>query len=331
MSKPLTRYLAYDRCLQNRSFRYSWQDLQKAANDDLEMAGYQPIGKTQFFEDVKMLKAPPYLAPIETYREGGQSYYRYTDPGYSLRKQKLTEAEAEQLRSALLILRRFSGMPQFEWVEEMIPKIEQTFNLGEQTSEVIGFEQNVDLKGLNYFGELFVAILRKKPLKISYKSFKSEEAIELVIHPYYLKQYNNRWFLLGRNPEYAGVTTLALDRIEGAILPVSQVFVENSETDFDEYFEDIIGVTRPAGKQVEEVRLWFSPAQAPYIHTKPLHGTQKEKWDETGLVVTIKVIPNPELEHLILRHGENCRALEPEDLKLRIRERLRKSLANYST
>jgi predicted DNA-binding transcriptional regulator YafY len=329
MSKTLIRYLAYDRCLQNRGFKYTWQDLQKAANQDLEDRDFQPIGKTQFFQDIKDLKATPYLAPIETYKEGGQSYYRYTDPEYSFLKQKLTEAEAEELRSALMILSRFKGMPQFEWVQEMIPKIEQTFHLGEQTQAVIGFEQNVDLRGLNYFGELFNAILNKKVLKVKYKSFKSNEIIQQTIHPWYLKQYNNRWFLFGKNPEYEGITNLALDRIEGEILPVNQTFIENTEVNFDEYFEDIIGVTKSAGKQVEKVKLWFSPAQAPYIHTKPLHGTQKEKWDESGLIITIEVIPNVELEQLILRYGENCKVIEPEELKLKMRERLNDALKKY--
>lgn len=329
MSKTLIRYLAYDRCLQNRGFKYTWQDLQKAANQDLEDRDYQPIGKTQFFQDIKDLRGAPYLAPIETYREGGQSYYRYSDLDYSFRKQDLTEAEAEQVRSALLVLSRFKGLPQFEWVQEMIPKIEQTFKLGAQNDQIIGFEQNVDLKGLNYFGELFNAIFRKKVLKIKYKSFTSNAIVEQIIHPYFLKQYNNRWFLFGKNPEFDGIRNLALDRIEDEIIETNKTYIPNTEYNFDEYFEDIIGVTKPAGKQVEKVKLWFSPAQAPYIHTKPLHGTQKEKWDESGMIVTIEVIPNPELEHLILRHGENCKVLEPEELRVRVQERLKNAVASY--
>lgn len=329
MSKTLIRYLAYDRCLQNRGFKYTWQDLQKAANQDLEDRDYQPIGKTQFFQDIKDLKGTPYLAPIETYKDGGQSYYRYSDPDYSFRKQDLTEAEAEQVRSALLVLSRFKGLPQFEWVQEMIPKIEQTFKLGALNDQIIGFEQNVDLKGLNYFGELFNAIFRKKVLKIKYKSFTSNATVEQIIHPYFLKQYNNRWFLFGKNPEFNGIRNLALDRIEDEIIETNKTYIPNTEYNFDEYFEDIIGVTKPVGKQVEKVKLWFSPAQAPYIHTKPLHGTQKEKSDESGTIVTIEVIPNPELEHMILRHGENCKVLEPEELKQKIQSRLKEALTNY--
>lgn len=329
MAKMFIRYWAYDKCLQNAGIKYTWKDLQNAANEALELKDYQPIGKTQFFEDIKSLKAQPWLAPIETYKVGGQSYYRYSDPHFSIRRQELTEAEAAQVRSALMVLGRFKGMPQFEWVQELIPKIEHSFKLGEQGREIISFEQNVDLKGLNYFGELFNAILYKKVLKIPYKSFTSSQVIEQVVHPYYLKQYSGRWFLLGRSPAYEEITTLALDRIEGEILTLPHPYINNTQIDFDEYFDDIVGVTRPPARKVEKVKLHFSAAQAPYVHTKPIHGSQREKWDESGLTVTIVVIPNFELEQLILRYGESCGVLEPSDLRERIVKRLADASTNY--
>jgi predicted DNA-binding transcriptional regulator YafY len=329
MAKTLIRYWAYDKCLQNKGIRYTWQDLQNAANQSLDSQDYEPIGKTQFFQDIKNLKAPPWMAPIETYKSGGQSYYRYSDPDYSIRKQELSEAEAGQVRSALMVLSRFKGMPQFEWVHELIPKIEQSFKLAESREEIIGFEQNVDLKGMNYFGELFNAILFRKVLKIKYKSFTRDQVIEQIIYPYYLKQYNNRWFLFGKNPNYEEITNMPLDRIEGEIVYISETFIDNTQYNFDEYFEDIIGVTRPSGKPVEKVKLWFSPAIAPYIHTKPLHGTQKEHRDESGMIVTIEVIPNYELEQVLLRYGENCKVMEPSELRDKIATRLRAATDNY--
>lgn len=330
MSKPLIRYWAYDKCLQNAGIKYTWVDLQKVANEDLDDQGYEPIGKTQFFKDIKALKAPPWNAPIETYKVGVQSYYRYGDPNYSIRKKELTEIEAQQLKSALMVLTRFKGMPQFDWVHEIIPKIEQSFKLGDRKEEIIGFDENIDLKGIGFLGEIFNAILFKRVLKVKYKSFTNDEIETQSIHPYFLKQYNNRWFLFGKNPKYKGITNLALDRIE-EISGHSQKYVENTEYNFTEYFEDIIGVTKPYGKKVETVRLWFSKKQAPYILTKPLHGTQKKKtFDDTGLVVTIDVIPNVELEHLILRHGENCKVIEPNELRLKILQRLKEAMENYS-
>src|SRR5690606_4327222 len=166
------------------------------------------------------------------------------------------ETEACQLRSALTVLSRFEGLPQFEWVQELIPKIEQSFKLKENGQGAIGFEQNVDLKGMNYFGELFNAIIFRKVLKIKYKPFTSDRGLDHVIHPYYLKQYNNRWFLFGKNPQYEEITNLPLDRIEGEIEYLSRPFMANTDYNFNEYFEDIIGVTKPPGKMPAIVKLW---------------------------------------------------------------------------
>src|SRR5882724_7289633 len=250
MSKVLIRYWAYDRCLKRQHIKHRWNDLHREANRDLENAAYEPIGKTQFFKDINALKAPPWNAPIETYKERGQSYYRYSEPTFSLHKETLTDVEAHQLKSALIILERFKGMPQFEWVQELIPKITQQFKLSNGGDHIVGFEENVDLKGIEYFGQLFNSILFKKAMLINYKAFTSDHAVEQIIHPYYLKQFNNRWFLFGKNMSFEGITNLALDRI----VQVSDAhvdYVDNIEWDFNEYFEDIIGVTKPANKPAQ--------------------------------------------------------------------------------
>ncbi len=120
-----------------------------------------------------------------------------------------------------------------------------------------------------------------------------------------------------------------MDRIE-EIVELSHTYVENTDYNFDEYFEDIIGVTKHLGSKLERIKLWFSFKQAPYILTKPLHGTQKKKsFDVGGLIVTIEVIPNVELKQIILRYGDNCKVLEPEQLTRKITETLKKALDNY--
>ncbi|XOV94268.1 MAG: helix-turn-helix transcriptional regulator [Bacteroidota bacterium] len=326
MSRTLIRFWAYDQCLQNRKIKYTWKDLLKKANEASEEAGYEPIKKTMFYKDIHAMQAPPYRAPIETIKEGRDSYYRYSDPDFSIKNQKLNELEAEELKSALMVLSRFKGMPQFDWVNEIIPKIEQQFGLNNESTSIIGFDENVDLKGMEFFGELFNAILYKKPLIIHYQSFKSTEPKAFEISPFYLKQHNNRWFLFGQVERFPGLTVLSLDRIE-AIKETKTAYIQNTSYDFDEYFEDIIGVTKPEGQECEKITLWFSPSQSPYIKTKPLHGTQKQRFNEDGSSeVTIEVISNFELQQLILSYGEHCRVLGPDNLAGIMSSRVKKMM-----
>ena len=178
--------------------------------------------------------------PLDKVREGKRVYYRYSDKNFSIKKQAINESEANQLKETLSILNRFKGMPQFDWMEEMLVRLESTFNLKTTINPIIDFEQNPYLKGLNFFSELFNAIHYRKVLNVCYQSFKQENPIEICLHPYFLKQYNNRWFLFGLNETKNSISNLALDRII-EVNEVNKQFIENEIIDFEEYFDDVVG------------------------------------------------------------------------------------------
>ena len=159
-------------------------------------------------------------------------------------------------------------------------------------------------------------------LQIEYQDFKSDEPFTLTFHPYYLKQYNNRWFVLGLNEELDIPTwNLALDRIE-SISPTRKEYIP-TDIDWNDYFYDIVGVTRFQDKDVEKVVLEFAKEVAPYVETKPIHPSQKSEWVGDKLRVTIEVIPNYELESLILSFGEKVKVEKPVNLAKLIKERLK--------
>ncbi|MEX2569427.1 MAG: WYL domain-containing protein [Cyclobacteriaceae bacterium] len=163
---------------------------------------------------------------------------------------------------------------------------------------------------------------------VKYKNFKSSEPYEITFHPYYLKQFNSRWFAFGLNEDNkAPRWNLALDRIESFY--ETNLKLKPSETDWEEYFYDLVGVTRPENTSIQEIILKFSPDVAPYILTKPLHPSQKHTKDPTGLEVRIQVIPNFELEKLVLSFGEQVKVISPLEFKDRISQRLRSANSQY--
>ncbi len=160
-------------------------------------------------------------------------------------------------------------------------------------------------------------------LRITYHPFDFEAPYTHPISPYLLKEYNRRWFLVGYNHHRGRIEKLALDRIQQ--LETSGLSFHISP-DFDEqaYFRDLIGLTFPEGGIVEEIRFRVLPQQAPYLVTKPLHASQEvlEK-KETGWVFRLRLIPNYELESMLLSFGERVEVLAPVSLRERIRERVR--------
>jgi len=89
------------------------------------------------------------------------------------------------------------GIPQFEWINTVQTKLASGLYLDTSAQSVIAFEENEFLEGLEFLEPLYQYILHKTVLSIAYKAYKQEAALTPIIHPYYLKQYNNRWFLFG--------------------------------------------------------------------------------------------------------------------------------------
>ncbi len=326
------RYHALDQCFSNPVKKCYIDVLLDACNKALAEADPDSGGiqRRQLYADIKFMESEAgYGIALAKHKDGKKTYYRYTDPGFSINKQPLNQAELEKVKAALHILARFKGMPQFEWVNELLPKMEQTFLLEKDTHTVISFDHNQYLKGIDHLGRLFHAILYKQALWLRYQSFKRSEPKTYPLHPYYLKQYNNRWFIIGLADDTSRLTTFALDRIID-IQDSETAYTPNTTYDFDEYFEDIIGVTRMENTPLQIIKLAFDADIAPYILSKPMHGSQKiVSTNDQELVITLEVIPNYELQTLILSHGERVRVLAPADFQELIRQRLAKAAHGY--
>jgi predicted DNA-binding transcriptional regulator YafY len=325
------RYQALDKCFANSGRKYFIDDLVDACNNAIfEFSGSaEGVKKRQVQDDINFMESESgYAIELDRIRENRKVYYRYSDPNFSINKQPLNATEEAQLREALLTLSRFKGMPQFIWVEELTVKLESELGLKKIEKKVIEFEQNPYLKGLDYISVLYNSILYKNTLEVEYKSFKAEEPTQAIFSPHYLKQYNNRWFVFGYQGDYTTMTTLALDRIL-QIESISDSYKE-STIDYEEHFEDVVGVTIPIDEELETIRLKVDASIFPYISSKPLHGSQKIKEvTDTHSVIELQLIPNYELETVLLSFADKISILEPILLKIKVLGRLKKALDNY--
>lgn len=318
------RYRALDKCLSSTTRNYTAKDLLREIERVLELEGYEKgIVKSQLHADLQYMK-DFWKAPIVAEKDSLDKrivLYRYEDNNFSIEKQPISEVESNVIKEALAVLSRFKGMPQFEWLNEIVPAIQDKLGLIAQDREVISFEANWDYEGLQYITPIYNAINNRRVVKITYQGFKTPEPYSFLLHPYYLKQYNSRWFAFGLH-DTIGIPywNLALDRIHEVV--ETQHEYQYYDINWEEYFDDFIGVTKNANAGLAKIRLWFSSDQAPYIKTKPLHSSQKYLVDDdSGLVLTIDVIPNYELERLILSFGEAVKVLEPVELRDKIIQR----------
>ena len=326
------RYQVLDRCFSNFGRRFYWKDLLDEINKTLIDINGKGIGRTQLFKDIKFMESEAgFSILLDKVKDGKKVFYQYEDKDYSIKNSSLSTFESDNIKSALLVLSRFKGLPQFEWVNELIPILNDKLGFANESKQVIHFDSNIDYEGIFFIEPIFNAISNNRVLEIEYQDFKNPLPYKIILHPYVLKQYNNRWFVFGLNEENDIPSwNMALDRIQS----INELDLKYKETDFDwddDYFYDIIGVTRIQNVEVQEIFLKFSSELAPYIQTKPIHPTQtKPKILESGeVVISIKVIPNYELEQLILSYGERVQIIAPGFLRQKIQLRIEQMLNQY--
>lgn len=318
----LIRYQALDRCFSDLHRKYYFDDLIDACQEALSKLydKKETVSRRSLFYDMAFMASEHgYNAPIEHLKDGTKKYYRYRDPSFTINRQPLNDLETSQLKEALGLLSRLSGRHEFTLVNDLIPKIEKFLHL-ESSPPIISYEENKDLKNHELLGEVFNAIRDQRVLSIHYHSFKSKKPEPYTLHPYFLKQYNTRWFVFGYSPQMAEQydihpVNFALDRIE-KISYLPDDFVSNQDIDFDTYFDDIIGVTKPKGVDIAKIMLRITKAKMSYIATKPIHMSQKRmKSERDAFTTSIQVIPNYELYALLLSLGPEVEVLEPKGVR----------------
>ncbi len=205
-------------------------------------------------------------------------------------------------------------------------------------------DRSVESKGAEYIKPLLRAIMQHRRVRFLHTKFQGGKERHYNLKPYLLREYQNRWYLVGKIAGKHTYWHFGLDRIQHL-----EVLTETFEPDPDfrpaEIYDHIIGVSYHSGRKPEKVVLEFTENQGEYVKTLPLHPSQvilnedetanpsfgegEKVNNEQDLRIALYVIPNYELEEQILRHGEKVKVLEPQWLADRIKQRLKEALGRY--
>lgn len=329
----LIRYRTIDNCLQNRFRTWTLNDLIEACSDALyEFEGMDKgVSRRSVQADIEMMRSDKigYEAPIIVV---DKKFYTYADKNYSITNIPLSHQDLKVLGEVSGLLKQFKGFSHFTDLTEMVSKLEdKIYTQKTDSPPLVDFEKNDNLKGLEFIEGLRKAIVSKTVICITYQSFKARQPNTFCFSPYLLKEYRNRWFVLGQSHQKnTPLLTLALDRFQFLSEDKQEIYIENEQIDLSVYYSDVIGVTKSPGQRAMEVVFWMNHADAPYVITKPLHVTQKIlSQDTTGIIFSIRVILNFELEREILGFGSRIRIFGPKNLRKRIVEQLKLALEFY--
>jgi len=192
----------------------------------------------------------------------------------------------------------------------------------------ISFDKGGGLKRIDNLKPLLSAIRHNRKVEITHYSFTKDKNSHYIIQPYLLKEYQNRWYVIGLIGRSRSFTTFGIERIVHLkVLP--ETFTRDEDLDPRALFENTIGLVH-SQSEPQRVVLSFTPAQGKYARTLPLHHSQTPIIDdENEYRVSLFVSPNYELIQQILKHGETVKVLEPESLRNEVKELLKRTLAQY--
>ena len=277
-------------------------------NEILEDEQMDIISKRSLQNNLKELREKHGAEFSENLFRGRERLWRYKDTSFSIMQQ--ASLDMEIIRKSIENLELLKGDPRYDLLRFYLIELEN--GISENGSNFMSFDNNSEAKGLEFIEDIMNAIVHKYPLKMWYKAFSSDEEIIRNIHPYHLRQYNRRWYVFAFSEENNEIHNYPLDRLV-KLKHLSKPYVE-SDVDFDEYFDDIVGVTNFKNAAVEKVILKVSNKSIDYIRTKPLHWSQTELKEYSNVnetVIQLKLKINTELKMLLFSYSDAVEVLEP--------------------
>jgi predicted DNA-binding transcriptional regulator YafY len=216
-------------------------------------------------------------------------------------------------------------------VSERILEAFDTFNalnISDRLSKFIHFEKRKPQGTENLYG-LLHAIQNRVQIKFIYEKYWGGEISNRAVDPYALKEFKNRWYVLGNDMKDKKIKSFALDRLSSLEI-TKKAFKIPLDFDVNSYFKNCFGIMSPNGETPEVVVLSFDPFQGKYIKSLPLHDSQQVIVDNDEEVrIKLSLFLTRDFLMEILSYGENVQVIEPKSLIGELKEELKNALSQY--
>lgn len=205
-------------------------------------------------------------------------------------------------------------------------QISNTLNANINSLSFIAFENKAAIETIPNFKTILEAIQNQLEITFLHNSFYHLKQEEYILKPYLMKQYQNRWYVIGETEK--GYRTFGIDRMENTTIGTKK-FKARTDEAIDK-FSHVIGLNY-ADHKLEKIHLSFDISQKPYLESLPLHRSQKpvESKTESTYDIELFIHPNFEFRQQVLKYGSLVKVIEPSWLREEIKEELRKGFEGY--
>lgn len=179
-----------------------------------------------------------------------------------------------------------------------------------------------------YLSQVISALRESHPVRFTYRPYtRLNPTKDVVIEPYFLKIFKQRWYVTGRNVRDDKIKTYALDRMEEVKIE-DDTFVVDKSFNLESYVRDTFGIVFSQGEP-KEVVLRADIRQSKYLRALPLHHSQREVVHDEYSLFYLKLRLTPDFVQELLSYGANIQVVSPPELKAMVATALRDALAQY--
>lgn len=324
------RYLLIDRMLRNKQKPYpTIQEMLVACEERFGVRSISTLEK-----DLAAMRLD-FGAPIK-YNKRHKGYH-YTEGDFQLFSVNLSDEQLLALEFVEGFLEEFKYMPIFSEFSGAVDKvidgleITRSFNREPRSmNQFIQIDKSPYYKGKDTLSSLIKVISSQETVHLTYRKFGATLSKDYVVHPYFLKEFKNLWYLIGYTVPQQEIRTFAIDRIED-FFRTTDKFIPQEEVGFyaDVFFQNCYGITAMDGAS-EEIILTFSSYQGNYIKAQPIHHSMKIIQDDDKLFkISLQLVNNYELRSWILGFGASVKVESPELLREQIQTEWKKAMGQY--
>ncbi len=201
---------------------------------------------------------------------------------------------------------------------------------GLDISEILDFEDFHSFKGTGFMQNMAISIMNCKEIRLVYKRFDSETEKEYLFRPYLLREYLNRWYVIGFLADNNEIRTFGLDRIVN-FSSTGKTFINTEKQKIASLFKNVIGIHASFDDKPEQIKLSCHPYLGNLLKSLPLHPSQKiesETAEET--IISLKVVINYEFTQRLLMMADQSHVISPGTLKEEMKQILIQAQKNYN-
>jgi predicted DNA-binding transcriptional regulator YafY len=269
-------------------------------------------------KDIERMKMPPpdgFNAPIyyERYHKG----YMYTDPDFKIGNLDLTDADIVSIRESLALVQNIgAGRIDEKFshaMQKVLATVAEVFDQPEKNAARYLQTMSPPVsRGFVHF-ELFARACREQiPLSFVHYSYKKRQFTAVVLHPFLIKEFDNKWYLFGYSENHKEVRHFGFDRIYSPQLLKKDFHKFDPQITFD-ILAHSYGVFPIPKRKKQRITIEVSSLIAHYFEAYPIHQSQQIKKYENGTArISLELFPTIELARLILWHGYHIGQVSPK-------------------